>query len=161
LFPDGIRCRCGSIGCLEAYASATAVVRRFHEAVAAGRRTRLAAKLKQGEQITARDITTAAKSGDRLCLRLTQETGKFLGIAAVNMIHVLNVDMIVFAGGMTAAGSILLQPLRDTVRERAMAATRRGVKIVFSRLGNDAGLIGAAGYSLSQTKGTGKRKGAK
>ena len=150
LYPDGVLCGCGNRGCLESYASATGLVRRFHEAVAAGKRTRLDRPAKKRSPITARDITHAARAGDRTCLALVQETGKYLGIAVMNLLHILNVELVVFAGGMTAAGAILLKPIREEVRRRAMPLARRKVKIIFSRLGNDAGLIGAAGYAMKQ-----------
>ena len=158
LFPDGARCGCGNKGCLEAYASATGLVRRFKEAVAAGRRSRLAATVKAGEEVTARDIAVAAKAGDRTCRALVEETGRFLGIAVMNMLHILNVELIVFTGGMTAAGSILLRPIREEARRRTFPQVMRGVKILFSRMGNDAGLIGAAGLALRQSPASRRSK---
>ena len=151
LIPDGARCGCGNPGCLEAYASATGLVRRFKDAVAAGRRSRLAAALKAGKDVTARNIALAAKAGDRTCRALVEETGRYLGIAVMNMLHILNVEMVVFTGGMTAAGALLLRPIREEARRRTFPLAMRGVKIVFSRMGNDAGLIGAAGLALKQT----------
>ena len=148
IFPDGARCGCGGRGCLEAHASATAVVRRFREAVEAGERSVLAEAVKAGDTITARDIHSAARKGDRLSARIMEETGRMLGIAVANMLHILNVERVVFAGGMTGAGMLLLRPIRDEARKRTMKFSMRGVKILFSRLGNDAGLIGAAGWAL-------------
>jgi glucokinase len=147
LFPNGIRCACGNVGCLEAYASATALVRRFKEARGLSPQAR---KLKARGQVTARDISEAAKAGDRTCLALMQETGRYLGVAVTNMLHVLNVERVIFTGGMTAAGTLLLKPIRDEVKQRAFPLLRRNVKILFSRMGNDAGLIGAAGCALKQ-----------
>lgn len=151
LFPDGVPCGCGNRGCIEAYASATALVRRFHEAVAAGKRTRLAKAAREGREVTARDITLAARAGDKTCLSLLDETGRYLGVIVTNMLVILNVEMVVFAGGMIAAGSLLLDPIRDEARKRTFGLAFRGVKIVFSHLGNDAGLIGAAGWALHKS----------
>jgi len=148
IYPDGALCGCGNYGCLEAHASATGVVRRFREAVESGKRSVLARKVKTGERITARDISSAARKGDRLSARIMEETGRMLGIAVTNMLHILNVECVVFAGGMTAAGTLLLRPIREEARKRTMKYSMRGVKILFSRLGNDAGLIGAAGWAL-------------
>ena len=150
LFPDGVRCGCGNTGCLEAYASATALVRRLKEAVGEGHRTRLAAAVRAGDDVTARDIATAAKAGDRTCIRLMKETGQYLGIAVMNMLHVLNVECVVFAGGMTAAGRLLLDPIREEARRRTFPLAFRNVRILFSRMGSDAGLLGAAGWALRQ-----------
>ena len=153
LFADGVRCACGNQGCLEAYASATAMVRRLKEAVSGGRQSRLAGDVKAGREVTARDICEAAKAGDRTCRALMEETGRFLGVAVANMLNILNVERIIFTGGMTAAGALLLNPIRAEVRRRTLPLVRRGVKIVFSRMGNDAGLIGAAGWALRLVSG--------
>jgi len=149
----------GTAGSLEDFASATALVRRFREAVMAGRRSRLAARLRCGEPVTARDIALAARAGDATCRRLIEETGRYLGIGVTNMLHILNVELVVFAGGMTAAGTMLLKPIREEVRRRAFPLARRGVRILFSRLGNDAGLIGAAGFALNVGRTTPRQGG--
>jgi len=151
IFADGVLCSCGNRGCLEAYASATGLVRRLREAVSEGRRTRLAAAVRSGRQVTARDVFLAAKAGDRTCRQLIEETGRYLGVAVANMLHILNVERVVFTGGMTAAGSMLLKPIREEARRRTFPFLFRGVKVLFSRLGNDAGLRGAAGWALRQT----------
>ena len=151
LFPDGARCGCGNRGCLEAYASATGLVRRFKEAVAAGRRGPLAAQLRKGKEITARDIDLAAKAGDRLCRELIEETGRYLGVAVMNVLHILNVELVVFTGGMTAAGAMLLKPIREEARRRTFPLAMKGVRILFSRMGDDTGLIGAAGWALKRS----------
>lgn len=151
--PDEPARASGTPGALEDVASATALVGSLKEAVKARKRTRLAKRVRAGEKITARDIFDAAKAGDALCLKLVNEAGKFLGIGVTNMLHILNVELAVFAGGMTAAGSILLKPIREEVRKRAFPLSRRHVKILFSKLGNDAGLIGAAGLALHTRAG--------
>ena len=148
ILADGVPCPCGSRGCVERYASASALERRFAEAVRAGRRSRLASRIKGGYKVTARDICMAAREGDRLSIKLMTETGRYLGVLAANMLNILNVECLVFTGGMTAAGSLLLKPIREEARMRASRLAIKGVKIVFSRLGNDAGLIGAAGLAL-------------
>ena len=152
LFPYGVRCGCGNRGCLEAYASAPALVRRFKKA-ARGKPTRLKAKLKRGEAVTAQDISEAAVAGDPLSLALMEETGRYLGIGVMNLLHILNIELIAFTGGMTAAGDLLLDAIRNEARERTLLLAMKGVKIVFSHMGNDAGLIGAAGWALQRTHG--------
>jgi glucokinase len=152
LFPDGVKCGCGSHGCLEMYGSATALVRRFLETVASGKRSPLATRARKGAEVGARDIDKAAKSGDKLCRNLIEETGRFLGIGAANMFNILNVEMVVFAGGMTASGKMLLDAIRAEAKKRTIPVAMKGAKILFSKLGNDAGLIGAAGYALKQAR---------
>jgi len=153
LFPNGVRCGCGNRGCLEAYASAPALVRRFKEAVRGSKPTRLTAQLKRGEPVTAAEISDAAVKGDPLCLALMEETGRFLGIGVMNLLHILNIELVAFTGGMTAAGDLLLDSIRNEARQRTLLLAMKGVKIAFSRMGNDAGLIGAAGWALRRTHG--------
>ena len=100
IFPEGVLCGCGSRGCLEAHASATAVVRRFREAVERGKRSVLAAAVKAGDTVTARDIHSAARKGDRLSAKIMEDTGRMLGIAVANMLNILNVERVVFAGAV-------------------------------------------------------------
>jgi len=139
--PDGPACNCGGRGCIEAYASATAMVRRMREAIAAGRHSSLASK---GEKLTARDIYEACVAGDQAALENMHTTGFYLGVAIANILNVLNPEVVVLSGGVTAAGDLLLRPIQQTVREHALEAAREGVRICFSALGDDAGVIGAA-----------------
>lgn len=142
----------GTAGSLEDFASATGIVRRFDEAVRAGRRSSLGRKVRSGKGINAKEIADAAKAGDGLSLRIMRETGEFLGLAAASICHILNVELVIFAGGLTAAGMVLLKPIRASFRRRCIPFVGQGVKILFSRLGNDAGLLGAAGLALTETK---------
>jgi glucokinase len=139
VYANGRLCGCGNHGCIEAYASAPATVRRMKEAIAAGRKSIL-----KGDFESA-DITRAAREGDELAREIMDETGRLLGVVATNMLHILNPEMVVFVGGMTAAGDQLLTPIRDEVKKRAFKASQEGVQIVFGELGANAGMIGAAG----------------
>lgn len=148
ILPNGPVCGCGNRGCIEVLASATGIVRRFREAVAAGQESSLAGRIRAGDEPTARDIDAAAKAGDATAREVMEATGRYLGIAAANMINVLNPEMIVFGGGVTAAGDILLNPIREEAEKRALGVAYEACSIVFATLGNDAGLIGAAGCAL-------------
>ena len=139
--PDGPVCGCGNKGCIEVYASATAMVRRMREAIAGGRSTTLAAR---GDELTARDIYEAALAGDEAARENMDMTGIYLGVTITSIMHLLNPEVIVFSGGVTAAGQMLMAPILRTVEERAMESSRRGVKVCFAELGEDAGVIGAA-----------------
>ncbi len=139
--PDGPECGCGNRGCLEAYASATAMVRRLREAIDAGAQTSLADRT---EQLTARDIHRAAVAGDETARQNIAQTGRYLGVGVSNILHCLNPEVVAFSGGVTAAGDMLLEPLRQEVAWRTMEHNRRGVQICFAELPDDAGIIGAA-----------------
>jgi glucokinase len=148
---NGLPCGCGNRGCLEVYASATGMVRRFVEGVRAGRDSSLAGRVKANQKVTARLIHEAAVAGDDLAKDVEDETGKYLGVAVVNMLNVLDPEMVIFSGGMTASGDALLNPIKEEAARRACGLGLKGVSIVFGTLGNDAGLIGAAGCAFSRS----------
>lgn len=143
---DGPLCKCGNRGCIEVYASATGMVRRFQELLKGG----TPSALKGCHEITAKRINDAALQGDKASLDIIEETGRYLGIAIVNIMHIINPEMIVLAGGMIGSGELLMNPLREVTTQRAFEASYKDTKIVFSQLGNDAGIIGAAGCLLTE-----------
>ncbi len=139
------QCGCGRWGCLEAYASATAVVKRAHEALAASDgRSSLGALLHQQGEITSRDIFDAAAKGDTLADKIVEDTAFYLAVGAMNLMHLIDPDRIVFAGGMIAAGEPFLQRIRRHVQELAFPVPAAHTTLCFAKLGSDAGFIGAA-----------------
>ena len=138
-------CGCGRFGCLEAYAGANAIVKRTHEALNedAGKSS-LHAVMRSAGELTARDVFVAAASGDELAGRLVEETAYYLAIGAMNAMHILDPDMVVFGGGMTAAGEGFLARIRHHVRELAFPVPAANTEIRYAQLGTDAGFIGAA-----------------
>lgn len=148
IFADGTRCACGTRGCLEAYASASAMERRFVTTLRAGRASSLSEAAKEGKPVTAQDIHQAAVEGDAAACEAIEETGRFLGIAATNYAHIFDPDLVVFAGGLIGAGDMLLDAARGEAELRMFPPVADKVRIVFAELGADAGLIGAAGWAL-------------
>jgi len=143
--PGGRRCGCGQEGCLEAYASASYTARRATEAVEAGEASSLADVLRTEGEITSEDVVNAATANDPLAVRIFDETCHYLAVACVNMQHATNPERIVLAGGMIAAGDVLLEPIRRKAAEMTWKAADDLPEILFASLGNDAGFIGAAG----------------
>lgn len=141
---SGPRCGCGNRGCIEVYASATAVVRRMKQSLRRGQVSKAFKSTK--DNITASAIYLAAKKGDRLSRRIVDETGLYLGAAVANIVNALNPEMIVISGGMAKAGKPLLDKIKEVVRDRALKESARGLKIVAGRLGEDAGIIGAVKF---------------
>ena len=146
----GRKCVCGNIGCIEAYASADSVVRRFVEAVQAGQRTRLADVARSGKPVTTRMIYEAALSGDEFCRRSIEEAGELLGVAIVSIVYTLNPELVLLSGGLINAGDMLMKPLKRVVWERAWARSLEDFDIQFATLGEDAGFVGAAGCALNR-----------
>lgn len=150
--PYGPRCNCGNIGCLEALASGPAIARRAREVVRSGRRTAILdlAPEHNPEEITARIVTEAAERGDALARELLAGAGFYIGIGIVNLLHLLNPSRIIIGGGVSFAGDLLFEPIRQTVSERAPLVYRQGVDIVPAALGDDAGLVGMAAIVFSR-----------
>lgn len=146
---NGRKCACGNWGCLEAYASANSLVRRFVEAVKEGEDSTLAEKVNAGEEVNSQMIEEAARAGDALSARIFRETGVYLGVGIVNMLHTLNPSRILLAGGLALADDLIMDPVVETVEKRALPDPWRGCSIKFAELGEDAGLIGAAGCALN------------
>jgi glucokinase len=135
-------CGCGQRGCLEAYASATAVVARTREALQhdAGHST-----LHGVPDLSAKAVFDAATLSDGLAKTIVDDTARYLAIGAATLMHVIDPEVIVFAGGMTAAGPEFLEAIRRHVKQVAFPTPAARCAIRYSELGMDAGVIGAAG----------------
>ena len=123
-------CGCGRHGCLEAYASAVAVVKRTYEALNATPGDSLLHQMRQtAGDLTARDVFTAAAQGDALAGRIVEETAYYLAVGAMNVMHTIDPDMVVFGGGMAAAGERFLERIRHHVRALAFAVPAERTQI--------------------------------
>lgn len=139
------QCGCGRWGCLEAYASATAVVKRALDALRDGEcKSTLAHFLQAPETLSAKDIFDAADKGDAIAGEIVDETAYYLAVGTTNMLHIIDPDMVVFAGGMTAAGEGFLERIRKYVKELAFPVPAEKAQIRYALLETDAGFIGAA-----------------
>lgn len=140
------RCGCGRWGCLEAFASATSVVKRAQEAVAgvsgpSKLRDLLAAT---DEELPAKVVFQAADQGDETARKIVDETAYYLAVGAMNLMHLIDPDMIVYAGGMTAAGEPFLNRIKHYIHELAFPVPAQNTIVRYAQLGSDAGFIGAA-----------------
>ena len=150
---DGGRlCSCGRRGHLEAYASATSVVRRAIEALEAEPDSSLRPSLIDGS-LSCQVIARRASEGDRLVARLMRETARCLGIGAANVMQTVDPELVLFGGGMIAAGPSFLEAIRAEVREHASSAVSDRTRVEFAALGGDAGFIGAAGWARKTIQG--------
>jgi glucokinase len=136
----GVACTCGSRGCLEVFASATAIVRMTREAS-----PRYPDSVLQGkEDHTAETIFAAGQQGDELALEIFRRMGVYLGIGLANLINILNPEMIVIGGGVVNGWDLFEKHMHQQVEERAFPLLAARVKIVRAKCGDDAGLLGAA-----------------
>ncbi|KAF0218917.1 MAG: hypothetical protein FD174_2433 [Geobacteraceae bacterium] len=142
--PEGIPCTCGNRGCLEQYASASALVAAAVKALGKGENGALAELSPAG--ITTERIAAAAAKGDPLAGALFERAGRYLGIAAAAAVNLLNLEAIILGGGVSASFDLLAEPMRREIARRAFAIPAGRVKIIQCELGDDAGILGAAGF---------------
>ena len=148
IVPDGRPCGCGLRGCLERYASGTALgvngweLAKFRPAYAAR-----IIELSGGDQnkISGKAVTAAAREGDPAALECYERLGDALGQGLADLAAVLDPEVIVLTGGLTEAGDILLTPVTKAFDQYLTARTRRPqIPVLISASGQDAGLVGAA-----------------
>ena len=137
----GAPCNCGKTGCLETVASATGIVRLAEEAV---KNSSSSSKLGELFRITAKDVFDAARDNDQLAQKVLNEVSFHLGLALANIGNTLNPDKIVLGGGVSKAGDILLDSVKENFEKFAFPAVRNSTEIDIATLGNDAGVLGAA-----------------
>ena len=146
-------CSCGQHGHLEAYASATSVVKRTLEILETGRKSSLADRMHAGEELTALMIDQEAERGDALALEIVLETARYLGIGIVSAMHAIDPQGVVIGGAMTfgghetATGRKFLERVKQEVAQRAFPFLIGKTTIDYASLGGEAGLIGAAGLA--------------
>lgn len=144
LLPDGPLCGCGKRGCLEALCSGPAIARRAKEAIQKEPNTAILT-LANGEidAIKSEHVLEAACQGDKLALMLVDETAYYMGWGIANLVNILNPDIVLLGTIAIAAGNLLLEPIRKTVSELAMARPAEAVKIMPAQLGESLGDLAA------------------
>ena len=136
----GVPCACGSRGCLEVYASATAIVRMTRET-----RPRYPNSiLHNTEELTSAKVYEAGIAGDELAIEVFRRMGVYLGIGLASLINILNPEIVVIGGGLSNGWDLFEKHMKQQVIERAFPIPARRVKIVRAQCGDDAGLLGAA-----------------
>jgi len=148
LVAGGPICGCGQPGHLEALASGPSIVRNAKERIEAGETSRIA---EFGDDITGESIAEAAQAGDELAQDLFRQAGFYIGLGLVNLIHILEPQRVLIGGGVSLAGDLIFDPIRETVRERVMSPVFLDVEILPAALGVDVGLMGAVALVLSST----------
>jgi glucokinase len=168
--PEGHPCGCGNHGCAEQYASATAIMRIAHEAIASGDTPSLATAASSDPEFGAKSIYNLAIQGDEHARRIFRSFGRHLGMLLADLINVLNLDMFVIGGGVSSAWDAFAPNMFEELRERSLvyaatapadplssntlekegaaaqteSRTERKTIITRALLGSDAGLYGAA-----------------
>lgn len=131
-------CGCGKKGCLEQYASATGVVTLTKRALAASDQP---SSLRELSEVTAKDTFDAAKAGDALALAVVEQFGEILGKGLACVACVVDPDVFVIGGGVSKAGTMILDVVEKYFTPNAFHACR-DAKFKLAQLGNDAGIYG-------------------
>jgi glucokinase len=149
----GPKCGCGNTGCLEMLASGRAIERDAISRLKRGEKSHLSMIVKgKIREITAEVVGAAARGGDPLALDVVSRAAYYLGIGMVNVVNIFNPEMVVLGGGMAELGDMLIAPGRRMVKERAFTVSSRAVRIVTARLGNEAGVYGAAAFASEHVR---------
>lgn len=143
LIANGEPCACGSIGCLEHYASTSALVRRFSKRAAETGRSF------SGEEINGELIVRLYKEGDKLATEYLDEHCDFLGHGIAGFINIFSPQRIVIGGGLSEAGDFYIQKVSERAHRYVMADCAVNTRIMAASLGNKAGSIGAASLVFS------------
>jgi glucokinase len=142
----GPKCACGSKGCFEALAGRAAIFRRIQSAVKDGQKTLLTEMLGPDlEDLRSGDLRKAIKRGDKFVEGVLEEAAEYTGIAVANLINILNPEVVVLGGGvMEQLADDMMAIIVETAQDYAMSGTAKGIEIIASDLGDDAGITGAA-----------------
>ncbi|MFC0473535.1 ROK family glucokinase [Halalkalibacter kiskunsagensis] len=141
---SGASCNCGKTGCLETVASATGIARLAIEGLKKQPNSNLQTVFEREGTLTAKDVFDAAKEEDELAKSIIEDVCFHLGLALANLANALNPEIIVLGGGVSKAGDLLLNPLKEQFKRFALPRVEEGCKFKVATLGNDAGVIGGA-----------------
>ncbi len=149
---NGVACPCGGQGCLETEASATAVIRKAGEVLAAKRSPALADATRRGAELTAKLVYEVAWAGDVACREIFHSVGRYLGIALGGLVNALNLPLYVIGGGVAEAWDLFAPAMMEEVRRRSFIFHEGSTRIERSVLKGDAGLCGAAYLPLEAVR---------
>lgn len=146
LVKDGKLCGCGQKGCFEAYASATGIEREAISRLKVNKTNKLYQKLNgEIDKVEAKDVFDCAKEGDLFSLDIVDYEAEYLAMGIGNVLNLINPEKIILAGGVSLAGDILLNKVKEKLPKYAMSvALENGFSIELGVLGNDSGIYGAS-----------------
>ncbi len=146
LVKEGLLCGCGQKGCFEAYASATGIEREAISRLKVNKKNKLYEKLEGNiEKVEAKDVFDCAKEGDVFSLDIVDYEAEYLAMGIGNILNIVNPEKIILAGGVSLAGDILLDRVKDKLKKYAMGVVlEESFSIEIGILGNDAGIYGAS-----------------
>ena len=144
---DGAQCSCGRKGCFEAYSSATGLIRMTKEAMEKDKSSKMweMAQAEEEGRVTGRLAFDAMRAGDKSAKEVVDKYIKYLAVGLTNMINIFQPEIVCIGGGVCNEGDALLLPVKELVAKEVYTRNSpRNSEIVIAKLGNDAGIIGAA-----------------
>lgn len=149
---DGPKCGCGKRGCLEAISSGSAIESRAKEFLEQDKLSLIQDICeKEKRPVSAEIVARAAKSGDRIAIKIFNEAGWYLGKGIATAVNLFSPELIVIGGGVSQAGDIFFQPIKEGFNHYALKDLAKKVEIIPSKLGLNAGVIGAVALVLKNT----------
>jgi glucokinase len=151
---SGPKCGCGNKGCFEALASRTAIFQQIKAGIKDGQKTILTEMLGSDlEDLRSGDLRKAIRRGDKFVDRIVEGAAEYIGIATANLVNILNPEVVVLGGGVIEALSDeMMGVIVETATDYAMPGAMKGVEIIASKLGDNAGITGGAVLARRETK---------
>ena len=146
--PNGPRCNCGNLGCLEALSSGTAIGKRGIEAVS----TNVETSLRKYDKITSYEVFKEAEAGDEVSKDIVDNALNYLGIGVANAVSIFDPQMVIIGGGVTQVGDILFDKVRQVVNKRCFKNMAEACEIAPAGLGTNAGVVGAVALAILESK---------
>jgi glucokinase len=151
---NGPKCSCGNKGCFEVFASRLALFRAIQSAVKNGEKSLLTEMLGEDlKDLRSGDIRKAIRRGDKVVEKIVEEAAEYVGVAVGNLVNILNPEVVVLGGGVMEALSDEMMPtIVKSAKSHVLPGTFRNVDIIASKLGDNAGITGAAALARDKTK---------
>ncbi|WP_221567080.1 ROK family transcriptional regulator [Alkalihalobacillus sp. TS-13] len=148
---SGPKCTCGNYGCLQTLAGGPAIADRAKKELKTGKASRILNLVDNDlEKVDGKVVYEAARSGDEFSIELLNQTGRYLGIGLINLIHTLNPERIIIGGGVSRAGDFLMDGIKETIHSRGLTKKAKETPIVLSKLGENASAFGSCVLILEE-----------
>ncbi|MGI8316679.1 ROK family transcriptional regulator [Halobacillus mangrovi] len=148
---SGPKCPCGNYGCLQTLAAGPAIAERAIKELKSGKKSIIQDLVKGDfDKVDGRVVYEAACQNDEFSIQLLNQTGRYLGIGLTNLIHTINPKRIIIGGGVSKAGSFLMEGIEETIQTRGLTDKAKETSIVISKLGEHASAIGACVLILEE-----------
>ena len=144
---NGPKCGCGNRGCIEVFSSGPTIAAEAARGVRQGWSTKIVDLIENDlNRLTPEIVSKAAEDGDEFAIGVWQRAGFYLGIGVANILTCVGVKKVVIGGGVSKAGDLLLDPIREVVKQRVFLMPIEKVEILTAKLGKDAGIVGMAAW---------------